>query len=317
MEKIKETKKCILKKKDMPLLQKEMNKTGLLFLGLCLMILTFGFTGDIIGLTKYDSFFGIAYIVFCVVAIIILALIDRKSTFNFQSPLNNKMTPLSFIKYFSCMITLMTLFTIPTIIIEMILGAFGFSILEVASANEASSNIADMLYASLIGPITEELMFRGFVLKRLQKYSPIIAIATSAVMFGVYHGAFGQMFGMIGVGLLLGYVSYKYSLKWAIVIHISYNFIFGELFGRISDAIAIDGKEYVLPIINQTPFMACIMSLCAIGVVFFGIMITKGKFPFEEYKIRFGRLFAPYKNIGMILFIILNIVTACCLIEKI
>ena len=84
----------ILKKKDMPLLQKEMNKTGLLFLGLCLMILTFGFTGDIIGLTKYNSFFGIAYIVFCIAAIIILALIDRKSTFNFQSPLNNKMTPL-------------------------------------------------------------------------------------------------------------------------------------------------------------------------------------------------------------------------------
>ena len=125
------------------------------------------------------------------------------------------------------------------------------------------------------------------------------------------------MFSMIGVGLILGYVAYKYSLKWSMIIHIIYNTVFGELFGLLSQWLDKDGEEYLLPIINQTPFLTTVLTLSFIGIVFFAIQMFKKWMPFADYKIKAKKILQIFLSGGMIVFLTYNLITACLLIEKI
>jgi hypothetical protein len=227
------------------------------------------------------------------------------------------MTPLAFIRHFSVMITMMLLSTVPVVILDMILQSMGLTIMSIGAANEVSNSITECIYVALIGPICEEVLFRGLIQKSLEKYSPVIAIITSAIGFGLYHGNFGQMFPMIGTGIVLGYVAYKYSLKWSMIIHIIYNTVFGEIFGFISDLLANGEEEYLLPIINQTPFLTAILSLAFAGICFIGYQIlVKKELPFSDYKFKFKKVLLIFTSSGMIAFATYNIITALLLLEK-
>ncbi|MDD7148168.1 MAG: CPBP family intramembrane metalloprotease [Lachnospiraceae bacterium] len=60
-----------------------------------------------------------------------------------------------------------------------------------------------LLLFGVVSPLAEEIVFRGVIYNRLKKYFPVwIAILTSAVLFGGYHGNLVQ-----GIyGFLLGIV---------------------------------------------------------------------------------------------------------------
>jgi CAAX amino terminal protease family. len=119
--------------------------------------------------------------------------------------------------------------------VEWILNLFGLSILqsmEDASAN--SSTISMLLYTSLFAPITEELIFRGLLLRRLEKYGRLFAIITTAILFGAFHGNLIQGLFAAFIGMIFAYVALEYSIIWAILLHIINNFIFGELFNLLT-----------------------------------------------------------------------------------
>lgn len=114
---------------------------------------------------------------------------------------------------------------------EAYFNKFGLSILENINVATSSSNtISMLLYASFIGPITEEIVFRGYIMRGFQRYGSYYAIIMSAVVFGAFHGNLIQSIFAVLVGLVLGYVAMKYSIKWSFLLHIINNFIFGDLF---------------------------------------------------------------------------------------
>ena len=80
-----------------------------------------------------------------------------------------------------------------------------------------------------IGPIAEEIVYRGFVMNILKPYGKHFAIVCSAIIFGIMHANIHQIFFAILVGLVLGYVAMEYSLKWAVALHIFNNCIFSFL----------------------------------------------------------------------------------------
>ncbi|MCL2749810.1 MAG: CPBP family intramembrane metalloprotease [Coriobacteriia bacterium] len=82
-----------------------------------------------------------------------------------------------------------------------------------------------LLYVALLGPIIEEIIFRGAILNRLSRHGINFAIVTQALMFGLFHGILFQSFYAFFMGLILGYVAVRYSLKWAMVLHIANNSI--------------------------------------------------------------------------------------------
>lgn len=142
-----------------------------------------------------------------------------------------KMDSGSFFKILAIFMSIQLIFSILGTGSEFVLNKFGLSILaEIESASNNSKTISMFLYASFLGPIAEEIVFRGFVMRGLQKYGKYFAIFVSAVIFGAFHGNIIQGIFATFVGCILGYVAMEYSIKWSIVLHIINNFVFGDLF---------------------------------------------------------------------------------------
>jgi len=86
-----------------------------------------------------------------------------------------------------------------------------------------NTSLIGVLYIVVIGPVIEELVFRGAILRHLQPYGVNFAIVTQALLFGLYHMNFFQSLHAFLLGLVLGYLAVRFSLKWAIALHILNN----------------------------------------------------------------------------------------------
>lgn len=110
-------------------------------------------------------------------------------------------------------------------ILEIGLNAFGFSanyaLEELETLNQLT--IPMIIYSCLVAPIFEEFIYRGAVLRSLERYGRGFAILISAILFGLMHGNFYQIFMAIGVGIILGYLATEYSIKLTILLHIINN----------------------------------------------------------------------------------------------
>lgn len=113
--------------------------------------------------------------------------------------------------------------------IESFLNVFGYSMAESMEAlTEIDDTVSMFFYVVFIGPVAEEIMFRGVVLHSLKKYGKIFAVVISSLAFGLMHGNLYQLLFAFGIGLMLAYITLEYSFKWAVVLHILNNLIFGE-----------------------------------------------------------------------------------------
>lgn len=86
-------------------------------------------------------------------------------------------------------------------------------------------SIWGIIAVTLIGPLLEELIFRGAVTRfLLEKYTPRTAILVSALIFGLIHMNPTQVIGGFILGLLLAWVYFKTkSILPVLIIHIVNN----------------------------------------------------------------------------------------------
>ena len=111
--------------------------------------------------------------------------------------------------------------------LETLFRLFGFSLtsaLENATGSGMDS-LTMFLYIAFIGPITEELWFRGAVLRSLQPFGRKLAVVFSALLFGLFHGNLPQGIFAFAFGLILGYTALEYSIFWSMFLHIFNNLI--------------------------------------------------------------------------------------------
>lgn len=91
-------------------------------------------------------------------------------------------------------------------------------------------NFPLLLFTCLTAGITEELLFRGYLLPRLQLLfnSILLPVLLSSLFFGLLHfgyGTFAQVIGPFGIGLVLAIHYYKYrNLKIIIICHFLWDF---------------------------------------------------------------------------------------------
>jgi membrane protease YdiL (CAAX protease family) len=84
--------------------------------------------------------------------------------------------------------------------------------------------ILSLLYTCIIAPITEEFLFRGFVLKNLSKVSQRFGIISSAILFGLMHANLYQFILAFILGIFLANVAIKQnSIIIPILIHFVIN----------------------------------------------------------------------------------------------
>lgn len=96
------------------------------------------------------------------------------------------------------------------------------------------------LYAVLLGPICEELIFRGVTMRLARQALPFFfANLLQAVLFGAFHMNWMQGCYAFALGLLLGFVCEKGgSIYYSILLHILFNFwgtIVSQMFGETDD----------------------------------------------------------------------------------
>lgn len=89
-------------------------------------------------------------------------------------------------------------------------------------------NIAGLIvycaYVCLLGPITEEYLFRGVLLKTLSKYNIGFAAVATSLLFGLLHANLNQTPGAFLFGLVMAYVAIRSgSIRTPIILHILLN----------------------------------------------------------------------------------------------
>lgn len=108
-----------------------------------------------------------------------------------------------------------------------------------------------IIAACIFAPVCEELIFRGFAMRGLQKQGKLLALVVSSILFGLIHGNPFHAASAFVAGLIFGYVAMEYSIGWSIVLHF------------INNAVLC----YLLPLLLGAEANACLDKLSLVGFV--------------------------------------------------
>lgn len=145
-------------------------------------------------------------------------------------------------------------------IFEVALNVIGFSAKkEVELATVGHHSIMYFLYAAFMGPLVEELVMRGGIAYRLQKYGKVFSIIFSAIVFGFFHMNFVQGVFAFLVGIMLAYIAIEYSFGWAVFFHILNNFGFNLILGTFMTSMVGEAQAETISL--------TIMSIAAVASV--------------------------------------------------
>lgn len=168
----------------------------------------------------------------------LLVLIWKKKPFfkNIAFTSHKPMTVGTFFSLFAFFLLGQVLFSIFDTIVEQIFNLFGLSVMtSIESATSIGRSFSMLLYGCVLAPITEEIIFRGAVMRTMQPYGRRFAILFSAILFGAFHGNLVQAPFAFAVGLVMGYTAMEYSIWWAILLHFVNNCILGEALPFLSN----------------------------------------------------------------------------------
>ena len=162
-----------------------------------------------------------------------------------------------------------------------------------------SMQVIYILYICILGPLLEEIIFRGIVLKSMKKHGEFTAVIFTSIIFAMFHLNLVQFMTPLLLGILLAFVTVKTdSIVPAIIIHMFNN--------TIATVIScISGYNQILSSIIST---IIIMG----GVIGLIIFINKYKNDFKlmvrennkifSFKKRLGYCFFNKWSIGYIIF---------------
>ena len=170
----------------------------------------------------------------------------------------------------------------------------------------------------ILAPIIEEYIFRKQLIDRMNIYGEGLAVVTSALMFGLFHGNLSQLFYAFALGLVFGYVYLKTGrLRYCVGLHMLINFLGSVLAPTLLNAIdfaALDEAELADPAAwtavsaQLLPFIVYVLGMIGLaltGLVLFCVKVRDVSFAPTEFELPKGAKFkTAYLNVGMILLFI-------------
>ena len=157
-------------------------------------------------------------------------------------------------------------------IICIFYGAFAPDLLkkydEIAKNLTFDNTLITAIVVVILGPISEELLFRGFILERLSRCMNIyVAIFIQAVLFGIMHGNLVQGSFVIVLGLVSGYLVCAHkSIIPGIIVHAMQN-----------------GMSLVLEQLSDEFKNSPVLSAALLIIPFLSIFVLYNHFPRDEY----------------------------------
>ncbi len=134
----------------------------------------------------------------------------------------------NFVKYMAIGIFIQAATGIIYSIVSAFMSSLGVEdfVADIDSFESVKSIIATTLYACIIAPVTEEILYRGFVLKNLSRVSQSFGIIVSAALFGLAHENLSQFILAMPVGIFLARITIKHnSILPSIGVHVAVNTI--------------------------------------------------------------------------------------------
>lgn len=239
---------------------------------------------------------GWGYILSIVIGVGIL-LLWKKPRFmkNIIFQKNKKMTFVEFLQLLAVFLSAQAILQFMFPVMEWCLNQVGYSCMAaMETAGMETTGISMFLYVGFLGPIAEELLCRGLVLRLIQPYGKRFAILVSAILFGLFHGNIVQIPFATLVGLVLGYVTVEFSIWWAILLHIINNFILSEVMVVVSKFV----PEEIMNIIFYGLMGAALLATIIILIV----RRKEVKNYFKENKISFFSVEAAVSSVPLWLF---------------
>ena len=191
-------------------------------------------------LSPYSLPEGTDMLISVLVGVAVVYLVNRKHISKDVFVERKKMTAKDFFVLFGCI-------SITQLITAVIVKAAESSGAQGVSFDISKTTFTMLLYSGLVGPLCEELIFRGFVCGSYRKYGAALAIVLSAIAFGLVHANLEQFLAAGLAGLVLAFVCTEYSILWALAYHVINNFLFSDLpyliFGQGASK-TIDAVEY-------------------------------------------------------------------------
>jgi membrane protease YdiL (CAAX protease family) len=90
--------------------------------------------------------------------------------------------------------------------------------------SRAGQYAASFVAVVLIGPVVEELLYRGVGLSLLEPYGPWVAVGVTALIFGLGHGLLLSLGAFVWFGIVVALVRLRTrSLYPAILVHSTFN----------------------------------------------------------------------------------------------
>lgn len=169
---------------------------------------------------------GIVYLISSLIGLAFISFMYR-ADFDFWDLMEDtrEIPPKVFLNAFVIVIGIQPIFQLISQGVERIFLGFNYEITYSVIDPSVKGSFFIMFNLVIIGPVVEELIFRGLFLRSLAQYGRNFAIITSSVLFGMYHASLIENGYAFVVGIVLGYITLRYSIKWAIVIHCSNNML--------------------------------------------------------------------------------------------
>lgn len=148
-------------------------------------------------------------------------------------------------------------------VLELTMNLFDRSTVPLLESVSGSADTFSMfLYAAILAPIGEELLFRGYVLRSLRPFGKRFAILGSALLFGLFHGNLLQAPYAMLIGLVLGWLTVEYSVGWAVLLHLTNNLVLADLLSRLTAS----WSDAAYAVLDLTLFGGCAVASVVILV---------------------------------------------------
>lgn len=201
---------------------------------------------------------GTGYIIAGIACVVMIRLWKKKGFLRRSLAPVRPMGLVSFVEIFLVFMGIQLVSHYMTVFTEGVLNHWGLS---ATAALETATGMGDdsvtmFLYACVLAPVVEELLFRGAIQKTLEPFGKKFGMVSSALLFGLFHGNVVQIPYAFLVGLVLSYVSAEYGMIWCILLHFLNNCVFSTLLG---------GWEPYITILMYVFFVGAIVVLARRG----------------------------------------------------
>lgn len=155
-----------------------------------------------------------------------------------------------------------------------------------------SNYLLTILYASIVAPVVEELIFRKLLLNKLRRFGDVPAIIITAVAFGLFHMNLSQVFYATVLGMIFAYVTCKTNtIRYSIILHMMINSI----------------ATFFVPLVTKQNLLGSLLILAWVGICL-AAGITLFVLNFKKIRLEKGTVAVEKNsvylwNVGTILFV--------------